>query len=109
MPSPQQKRADVDPESALGGGVVAAIVVGMRLAERFSDKRNPKHNGNGLASKLAVNEEKLEALSDRVDDVSEKTREALSNTYEIIRRMDIKDAVERYRRERDDTRQDQRT
>ena len=78
----------------------------MRLAERFSDKRNPKHNGNGLAYKLAVNEEKIEALSDRVNDVSEKTREALSNTYEIIRRMDIKDAVEKDRRQRDDTRQD---
>ena len=96
----------MDPESAGGGGIVAAIVVGMRLAERFSDKRNPSHNGNGLSSKLAVHEEKLEGLSDRVDDVSEKTREALSNTYEIIRRMDIKDAVEKDLRDRDDSGKD---
>jgi hypothetical protein len=96
----------MDPESVASGGIVAAVLVGMRLAERFSDKRNPKHNGNGLASKLAVNEEKLEALSDRVDDVSNKTREALSNTYEIIRRMDIKDAVEKDRRDRDDSGKD---
>ena len=96
----------MDPESVASGGIVAAVLVGLRLAERFNDRRNPKHNGNGLASKLAVNEEKIEALSDRVTDVSEKTREALSNTYEIIRRMDIKDAVERDRRERDHSRQD---
>jgi len=97
----------VDPESAASAGLIGVLLVAMRIIERSVDNKK-NGNGNGLTTKVAIAEEKLEALGDRVDEVSSKTREALSNTYEILRRMDINDAVERDRRERNDSRQDQR-
>jgi len=98
----------VDPESAASAGLIGVLLVAMRIIERSVDNKK-NGNGNGLTTKVAIAEEKLESLGDRVDEVSAKTREALSNTYEILRRMDINDAVERDRRERNDSRQDQRT
>jgi len=97
----------VDPESAASAGLIGVLLVAMRIIERSVDNKK-NGNGNGLTTKVAIAEEKLESLGDRVDEVSAKTREALSNTYEILRRMDINDAVERDRRERNDSRQDQR-
>ena len=97
----------MDPESAASAGLIGVLLVAMRIIARSVDNKK-NGNGNGLTTKVAIAEEKLEALGDRVDEVSAKTREALSNTYEILRRMDINDAVERDRRERNDSRQDQR-
>ena len=99
----------MDPESAAGAGLIGVLVVAMRIIERSVDNRKSSSNGDGITTKVAIAEEKLETLGDRVDEVSEKTREALSNTYEILRRMDINDAVEKDRRQRNDQRQDQRT
>ena len=99
----------MDPESAAGAGLIGVLVVAMRIIERSVDNRKGNGNGNGLTTKVAIAEEKLEALGDRVDEVSEKTREALSNTYEILRRMDINEAIEKDRRQRNDSRQDVRT
>ena len=98
----------MDPESAASAGLIGVLLVAMRIIERSVDNKK-NSNGNGITTKVAIAEEKLETLGDRVDEVSEKTREALSNTYEILRRMDINDAVERDRRERNDKRQDVRT
>jgi len=98
----------VDPDSAASAGLIGVLLVEMRIIARSVDNKK-NGNGNGLTTKVAIAEEKLESLGDRVDEVSAKTREALSNTYEILRRMDINDAVERDRRERNDSRQDQRT
>ena len=97
----------MDPESAASAGLIGVLLVAMRIIERSVDNKK-NSNGNGITTKVAIAEEKLETLGDRVDEVSEKTREALSNTYEILRRMDINEAVERDRRERNDSRQDQR-
>jgi len=97
----------MEAESAAGAGLIGLLVIVMRIVERSMDSKK-NGNGNGITTKVAIAEEKLETLGDRVDEVSEKTREALSNTYEILRRMDINDAVERDRRERNDSRQDQR-
>ena len=99
----------MDPESAAGAGLIGVLVVAMRIIERSVDNKKSNGNGNGLTTKVAIAEEKLESLGDRVDEVSSKTREALSNTYEILRRMDINEAIEKDRRQRNDSRQDQRT
>ena len=98
----------MDPESAASAGLIGVLLVAMRIIERSVDNKK-NGNGNGLTTKVAIAEEKLESLGDRVDEVSSKTREALSNTYEILRRMDINEAIEKDRRQRNDTRQDQRT
>ena len=99
----------MDPERAAGAGLIGVLVVAMRIIERSVDNKKSNGNGNGLTTKVAIAEEKLESLGDRVDEVSAKTREALSNTYEILRRMDINEAIEKDRRQRNDSRQDQRT
>ena len=97
----------MEAESAAGAGLIGLLVIVMRIVERSMDSKK-NGSGNGITTKVAIAEEKLETLGDRVDEVSEKTREALSNTYEILRRMDINDAVEKDRRQRNDQRQDKR-
>ena len=83
----------MDPDSAVGGGIVAAIVVGMRIAERFNDRKSANGSTSKIDTRIALAEQQLTELKDDISKLTDKVVENLKLTYELREKQVIQEAV----------------
>lgn len=83
----------MDPESVASGGIVAAIVVGMRLAERFSDRKSANGSTSKTDTRIALAEQQLVELKEDIAKLTDKVVENLKLTYELREKQIVQDAV----------------
>ena len=83
----------MDPESVASGGIVAAIVVGMRLAERFSDRKSANGSSSKTDTRIALAEQQLVELKEDIAKLTEKVVENLKLTYGLREKQIVQDAV----------------
>ena len=62
----------MDPDSAVGGGIVAAIVVGMRIAERFNDRKSANGSTSKIDTRIALAEQQLTELKEDIAKLTDK-------------------------------------
>ena len=83
----------MDPESIASGGIVATIVVGMRLAERFSDRKSANGSSSKIDTRIALAEQQLAELKESISKLTEKVIENLKLTYELREKQIVQEAV----------------
>lgn len=83
----------MDPESAIGGSVVACVVVGLRLAERFSDRKSANGSSSKTDTRIALAEQQLIELKEDIAKLTEKVVENLKLTYELREKQIVQEAV----------------
>ena len=72
---------------------MAAIVVGMRIAERFSDRKSANGSTSKTDTRIALAEQQLVELKEDIAKLTEKVVENLKLTYELREKQIVQDAV----------------
>lgn len=83
----------MDPESAVGGGIVAAAVLGLRIAERYHEKRSTNGSTSRIDTRIALAEQQLTELKEDIAKLTDKVVENLKLTYELREKQVIQEAV----------------
>ena len=72
---------------------MAAIVVGMRIAERFSDRKSANGSTSKTDTRIALAEQQLIELKEDIAKLTDKVVENLKLTYELRAKQEIQEAV----------------
>ena len=83
----------MDPESIAGGGIVACVVLGLRLAERYQEKRSANGSTSKIDTRIALAEQQLTELKEDIGKLTEKVIENLKLTYELREKQIVQEAV----------------
>ena len=89
----------MDPESAGAAGLVGLMVISLRIAERFQDKKNGSSGTSKLDTRMALAEQQMQELRETMVELKDKVIENLRVTYELKNELRIHQAVEQARRE----------
>jgi cell division protein FtsL len=83
----------MDPESIAGGGIVACVVLGLRLAERYQEKRSVNGSTSKIDTRIALAEQQLTELKEDISKLTDKVVENLKLTYELREKQIVAQAV----------------
>ena len=83
----------MDPESIAGGGIVACVVLGLRLAERYQEKRSVNGSTSKIDTRIALAEQQLTELKESISKLTDKVVENLKLTYELREKQIVAQAV----------------
>ncbi len=89
----------MDPESAGAAGLVGLMVISLRVAERFQEKKSGSNGTSKLDTRMALAEQQMQELRETVIELKDKVLENLRVTYELKNELRIHQAVEQARRE----------
>ena len=89
----------MDPESAGAAGLVGLMVISLRIAERFQDKKSGSSSTSKLDTRMALAEQQMQELRETMVELKDKVIENLRVTYELKNALRVHQAVEQARRE----------